>query len=619
MSATTSAPASYKKKDGTLSLSPDSKSVFWQVDASSPSSNSPSTQISIPVDAITNLQATPPTSSKVMIKVFAQHPTKGTNDQYVFTFNCSHDEASHLKTALTAAIQSLKSASIPGPGSASDDKDSSSNKPLDLYRSKSDNELKNDMSLQQAVLSSSPSLQKAFHEVVVEGNMTAAQFWSTRIHLLRAHLVEQSQTRGSYNVLATIKPKTEDSIVRVSLSREQIHTIFEQHPIVRQIYDEVVPKLREDEFWRRFFLSKLYKKLKGEKLVATDAHDDVLDQYLKSELFSPSGASRQALRVPHIIDVGGNEDDHSQERQKQGNRPDLTMRPNKTENVPIIRTLNHLSLKLLDSVKPIDLGTETSDSEAHDIADTRLLDLQPDTQEQNILLTARDHKHFFDAEPGRITMHVSETASLATNTAGLLSDLYRGTVGHEAFKRDPEDYAREKTLGESQSRGNLPFDDAENASLRSASSHLLSILNARRVEMPGKSSRNSGDSRYSGQQAWDQLLLTHATSSEFLRHFWDAFFSGDARRSAEIRHMVDSLTRSLERIEAIAKSAGDGRQGHGKEHRDADRKRQKGAGGVATDELTYTTVKRMIAPQEVAIKTALTKYQKALEGVGDIA
>ncbi|KAF3905398.1 hypothetical protein ABW21_db0207111 [Orbilia brochopaga] len=303
MSATTNASASYKKKDGKISLSADSKNLVWRADPSSPSSSSSSVPISIPVDTITSLdiwtnnpldpvqssidlQATPPTSSKVMIKVFTQHSTKGTNEQYVFTFNCSHDEASHLKTALTAAIQSLKSSSAPGSVSASDDKDESSNRPPELYKNRTDSELKNDMSLQQAVLSSSPSLQKAFHEVVVEGNVTAAQFWSTRIHLLRAHLVEQSQIRGSYNVLAAIKPKTEDSIVRVSLSRDQIHTIFEQHPVVRQIYDEVVPKLREDEFWRRFFLSKLYKRLKGEKLVATDAHDDILDQYLKTEILS---------------------------------------------------------------------------------------------------------------------------------------------------------------------------------------------------------------------------------------------------------------------------------------------------------------------------------------------
>ncbi|KAK6332701.1 RNA polymerase II transcription factor B subunit 1, variant 3 [Orbilia brochopaga] len=614
MSTITNVPASYKKKDGTISLSADGKSLVWRQDPSSPSSNPSSAQITISVDAITNLQATPPTSSKVMIKVFAQSSAKGTNDQYVFTFNCSHDEASHLKAALAAAIQSLKSAGAPGNASASDDKDNSSNKQSDLYKSRTDNELKNDMSLQQAVLSSSPSLQKAFHEVVVEGNVTAAQFWSTRIHLLRAHLVEQSQVRGSYNVLATIKPKTEDSIVRVSLSRDQIHTIFEQHPIVRQIYDEVVPKLREDEFWRRFFLSKLYKRLKGEKLVATDAHDDVLDQYLKAEILGSSERGKQISRVPHIIDVGGNEDDHSQ---KQGNRPDLTMRPNKTENVPIIRTLNHLSSKLLDAVKPIDLATSGSDNEANEIAELRLLDLQLDTQEQNILLTARDHKQFFEADPGKSIIDASKYRPLETNATSLISDLYQSTVGHEAFKWTLEHNLPERHSEKSQSQKSLSFDDDENASLRSACSHLSSILNARRVEMPGKNNRASGDSRYSGQQIWDQLLLTHATSSEFLRHFWDAFFSGDAKRSAEIRHMVDSLTRSLDRIEAISNSAGNGRHERGNEQRDNDNKRQKGRGNLAANELTYATVKRMIAPQEVAIKTALAKYHKALENVGD--
>ncbi|EWC44088.1 hypothetical protein DRE_07223 [Drechslerella stenobrocha 248] len=601
------APASYKKKDGAISLALDGKSVIWQAGSSSPSNSSSSGQIVIPVDAITNLQATPPTSSKVMLKVFAQHPTKNTNDQYVFTFSCSHDEASHLKAALTAAIQALKLASV-GDGPASADKDAPG-KPADVYKHWTDSELRNDMALQQMVLSSSPSLQKAFHEVVVEGNMTASQFWSTRVHLLRAHLVEQSQTRGSYNVLATIKPKTEDAVVRVSLSRDQIHTIFEQHPIVRQIYDEVVPKLREDEFWRRFFLSRLYKKLKGEKLAATDAHDDILDQYLKAGNFALTGKPRRGMRIPHVIDVEGNEDDHSQ---KQGNRPDLTMRPNKTENVPIIRTLNHLSSKLVDTVTPVDLAKDT---ESQDIVGIRLLDLYPNVKEQNILLRARDHKQFFDAQLQPKESTTSGLYPIGVHAADLVKELYKCTARKGGSERHLE--SNRNRPYEPEFGGDTNPDEEGFRPLRAASSHISSILNARRAEMPSKSNIISGDSRYSGQQSWDRLLLTHATSTEFLRHFWDAFFSGDAKRTAEIRHMADSLTRSLERIDNIAKSAEEEASKLGKAQQDVDRRRPKRGHGGGTNDLTYLLVKRFILPQEMAIKAALARYRKALEGVED--
>ena len=49
------------------------------------------------------------------------------------------------------------------------------------------------------------------------------------------------------------------------------------------------------------------------------------------------------------MDIEGNEQNLSQ---KKGNAPDLTMRPTRTENVPIIKTLNSLSLKLVDLVAP---------------------------------------------------------------------------------------------------------------------------------------------------------------------------------------------------------------------------------------------------------------------------
>ncbi|KAK6342578.1 RNA polymerase II transcription factor B subunit 1, variant 2 [Orbilia javanica] len=549
-----------------------------------------------------------------MIKVFVQHPTEGTVDPYVFTFSGSPDEASVFKTALTSAIQALKSTSAPDPGLSVEAKDiraSPGPKPVKILRNRTDHELQEDMSLQQAVLSASPTLQKKFHEAVISGGMTPVQFWATRIHLLRAYAVEQSQVRGSYNVLATIKPKTEDSVVRVSLSRDQIHTIFEQHPIIQKVYDEVVPKLREDEFWRRFFLSKLYKKLKGEKLVPTDSHDDVLDQYLKSGTSDLSGGSERQLRIPHIIDISGNEDNHSQ---KQGNRPDLTMRPNKIENVPIIRTLNSLSSKLLDSVNPVDLVRDQY-PHTQDNVDMKLHDLQNDTRQQKIFLNVKDHRQFFNVESQTNT--AKSQGALDQNITGVevLLALYQNTASHESLTRKLPNY---KPAHLSQQR--LPIrpikqgsNDENTSALRAASTQISSILAIRRVQMPGR----SGSTSIPDPQIWDQLLLTHATSTEFLRHFWGAFFSGDSKKISEIRNMAGSLSRSLERIESIARSAEENEKLSNETGRgDPDRKRPRG-GHRPLNERGYALVKKVIAPQENAIKTALARYQQALQSTSD--
>ncbi|KAK6503906.1 RNA polymerase II transcription factor B subunit 1 [Arthrobotrys conoides] len=605
MAVAVEASALYKKKNGGITLDADGKNLAWQ--AESPNTGSP---IVIPIDSITSLQATPPKSAKVMIKVFVQHPTEGTVDPYVFTFSGSPEEASTFKTALTTAIQVLKATPSLDAGPSfevKDDRSGPDSRPTKILRNKTDHELQEDMSLQQAVLSASPTLQKKFHEAVISGGMTPVQFWSTRIHLLRAFAVEQAQVRGSYNVLATIKPKAEESVVRVSLSREQIHTIFEQHPIIQKVYDEVVPKLREDEFWRRFFLSKLYKKLKGEKLVPTDSHDDVLDQYLKGGSLGLDGGSERQLRIPHIIDISGNEDHHSQ---KQGNRPDLTMRPNKIENVPIIRTLNNLSLKLLDSVNPVD----SVEGHVQGSVDIKLHDLQNDLRQQNILLNVRDHRQFFNVEPDNYTAKAQESLNRDTAGVDILSTLYQNTASHKGLTRRPPNY---KLAREAQQWNMRPIEQRNNddniSALREASTHISTILAIRRVQLPGR----WGNISIPDPQIWDQLLLTHATSTEFLRHFWGAFFSGDPKKMVDIRNMASSLTRSLERIEFIATSAEEKEKLSNETGRgDPDRKRSKGSNRILNGR-GYALVKKVIAPQENAIKTALAKYQQALQSTSD--
>ncbi|KPI40649.1 putative RNA polymerase II transcription factor B subunit 1 [Cyphellophora attinorum] len=54
---------------------------------------------------------------------------------------------------------------------------------------------------------------------------------------------------------------------------------------------------------------------------------------------------------------------------------------------------------------------------------------------------------------------------------------------------------------------------------------------------------------------YERLLLTHATSIEFLRQFYTAFNSGDPQRVTEIESLSGSLVNATARITAIAKDA----------------------------------------------------------------
>ena len=101
--------------------------------------------------------------------------------------------------------------------------------------------------LQLSLLKADVELRKLFRNLVMEGPLSAEQFWRARVHLLRGHAIERVQARGPYNVLATLKAKTQDGTTKLVLPPDRIKDIFEQHPLVKRVYDENVPKVRNPQ------------------------------------------------------------------------------------------------------------------------------------------------------------------------------------------------------------------------------------------------------------------------------------------------------------------------------------------------------------------------------------
>lgn len=230
-----------------------------------------------------------------MIKVFAlpaNAAPEAQPDQYVFNFTCADARplADAVQDSLKTAIQTAKASTVaealastptvtgaaPAITPAIAATIMAPAQQLDL----SEKTLLASSDLQKELLSSSPALLRLFSEMVISTqSITPTQFWSTRLALLRAFAIDRHQRKGPYNVLAAIKPKTVDNVIKMSLTREQIREIFEQHPIVRKAYDETVPgKCSEDGFWKRFFGSGLFKRLRGETGVTRE--DDVIDRYM---------------------------------------------------------------------------------------------------------------------------------------------------------------------------------------------------------------------------------------------------------------------------------------------------------------------------------------------------
>ncbi|CBF81647.1 hypothetical protein AN5569.2 [Aspergillus nidulans FGSC A4] len=617
-----SGSAAYKKKDGTLTMSADRQSVSWI-----PAAGGASGTITISVAQITNLQQTPASSPKVMLKIFAlpSNNPSAAPEQYIFSFTAgatARAEADAIKDALSAAIQAAKTAqATPGPVAATGEgggmsaamamASAVSSAGSGKHWWDDDKRLKTDVELQQSLLKADANLQRMFMESLhtkpetLSASQFMSQFWSTRLHLLRAHAIERSQTRGSYNVLSTLKPRTEDNVTKLNISKEQIQLIFNQHPLVKRVYDENVPKLSESQFWSRFFQSRLFKKLRGERISEADATDAILDKYLKAD---ESGNLPRDIHMPHFLDLEGNEVNHSQRR---GNRPDIDMRPSAVEKVPIIRTLNSLSEKIMANVAPADRVASAPVGKMDDgtYDELQLRDLRGDEEQSRILLNIRDQSRFFSA--AKIAEDERNRQFEQQDPEQILQDL-RTSIAQN-FRDDGSAPLSQLVDPDEE-------EDAEDSKTSSrhyrhlASTQILNVIKDRRTQTQVAS---NSDTYGLTSALYDRLTLTHATTTEFLHQFWQAFLSGNPDRASEVASLVESLNRAMERINAVATDAEKERQvevekvkQHAREVLQATGKRLR----VNLDSIPggEQAVKRLLGPTIRALDTALMRYKEAL-------
>ena len=578
-----------------------------------------------------------------MLKIFAQAPGTSTSDTHVFTFTsatAARAEADSIKDALSKAIQSAKSAgalsTTPGDGGASSAAmaiasavSSTPGYGANKNAWYDDSRLKQDVDLQQSLLKSNPSLSMTFMESLrtkpdtITSSHFTSQFWSTRMHLLRAHAIEKNQTRGAYNVLSSIKPQTVENATRLSISKEQIQLIFNQHSLVKRVYDENVPKLSEEAFWSRFFQSRLFKKLKGERVSENDPTDNVLDKYLQYDDGAERAKRLMASHVPHIIDVEGNEENHSQ---RKGNQPDLTMRPTSIDRVPIIRTLNALSEKILSHVAPNDVDPSLPigvDEETFN--SLALRDLQGDAEENRVILNIKDQSRFFNSDkksgvsadallyakqnPVKVLQSIRADLARVSSNTNLESAI--GVDGDSDSSDDDDTNPKKGHVG-------------SKASLSAATSQMMAAIAQQRAQSDDLSAASSGFSTVHISSApglssalFDRLSLTHATTTEFLQHFWSTFLSGDTNRADEVGNLVETLNRAMDRIKAVANDAEAERQKEvnklKKQVQDylerTGKKRKVDYESIAGG---AKAVNQLLAPTVKAIQVATKEYKKAL-------
>lgn len=610
-------------------ISDDRKSVTWTPAAPGVS------DVNIKVADITNLQQTPPTSAKVMLKILVKTSESSEPVAHTFHFNAPNEprkEADLIKDTLSKLISTqkaeeeaklLKPNGVSGSSAAMAIASAVASKPSGAPTWYDDNQLKNDFELQQALMRKDPMLLMTYEEArrtkpdTITNTQFNAQFWSTRVNLLRAFAVESNQQRGAYNVLSAVKPRQEDGELKMRISKEQIQLIFNQHPLVKRVYDENVPKLDEGAFWSRFFLSRLFKKLKGERIVESDSTDPTFDRYLSATNGDILEKRLEAAKIPHLIDIEGNEE--NQGGNKRGNRQDFTMRPSSYDKAPIIRTLNSLSEKIMENVAQTDgdsYGPAGMDERTFN--ELALRDLQGDPEEHRIMLNYKQQESSLRANKAEISEEAklyaqqdpveiitSLTAELSTanlkrdNIGGL--DLQNGIGINDASDTEDEDQPKQPHVG-------------SKSSLKEAQKQVFDEIKYQRSRIHGDDPKSS----LSGlsQSLFDRLTLTHATTTEFLHHFWNIFLSGDPDKAGELAKLVETLHRASDRINAVAKDAEVERAKAIEEHKRKIREYYEKTGKKAAfrpDAIGggSKVVLEMMQPTTAALEKAKLEYERA--------
>lgn len=439
-----------------------------------------------------------------------------------------------------------------------------------------DERLLADVELQRSLLSKDLNTQKRFYEALkgkpesISHSQFSKQFWSTRVHLLRAHAVQLSQRHGPLNALSAIKLKIrDDGTPQTTLTRVQIQTIFNQHPLVRKAYNDLVPPMGEVEFFAAFFASRLYKRLKGEKITEMDPTNPKFDKYLNDTEENEKAKALSVDHFPHFLDIEGNESNHSQ---RKGNAPDMTMRPSTHEKVPILRSLNRVSGHMMADVSPADVDPHAPAGMDEATWDQlRLRDLQRNDDDNRVMLKIKDQRQFFarDSKSSAEAQFYAKQAPAET-----LKTLRRELDGRNLQMGgngiNLQSIINVDDHSDSDADAHKPAADriGTKASRSAATNQLLAAVKQRLATNADFSTPRGTfattlvtdpDVGLSDASA-TALALTHNTTVEFLHYFWAVYASGDADRAAELGTLVETLERSVERIDAVAAEAERARQ-----------------------------------------------------------
>ncbi|KAF9529198.1 hypothetical protein CPB83DRAFT_852845 [Crepidotus variabilis] len=391
--------------------------------------------------------------------------------------------------------------------------------------------------LRKKVLMANPELGTLHRDLVMSGQITEADFWDGREHLILAQLASEGQKKGKPGQLVDPRPETvEGGEIKIRITPQLVHDIFDEYPIVATAYSENVPnKLSEEQFWKRYFQSKLFNAHRASIRSSAAQHvvkeDPIFDKYLEKDDDELEPRRQRSEQVDVFVDLAMTFEDHGD----TGNDKDITMQAGRQKAaLPLIRKFNEHSERLLNSALgdlPPSKRQRTDEGEGS-YTQIDLDDLHDPEASDGIILEMQDRQRYFNAvmskEAEAVKQHdpavvLADTKSKLQSTESKLTQL--------KIERKAGDAA------------------------------LIAMTTNVANRLDGKSRKNDIP-----DGLFRQMTTCQTAANEFLRQFWLAMYpppselqtvatATKAQRLAKQAKMIGYIAKTPEKVHALIQAA----------------------------------------------------------------
>ncbi|KAF9010536.1 hypothetical protein BDQ17DRAFT_1387769 [Cyathus striatus] len=395
--------------------------------------------------------------------------------------------------------------------------------------------------LRKKVLVSNPELAALHRDLVITGQITEAEFWDGREHLLLAQAAQENQKKGKSGQIVDPRPEAvEGGEIKIRITPQLVHDIFDEYPVVARAYSENVPnKLTEEDFWKRYFQSKLFNAHRASIRSAAAQHvvkdDLILDKYLEKDDDELEPRKQRSEPIELFVNLAATSEDHGE----TGNQKDVTMQAGRQKGaLPLIRKFNEHSERLLNSAlgdlpaakrRRLDQGQDS-----YSVIDIE--DLHDTENSTGIILEMQDSRRYFE---NRMAIKAAEEAA-ARRKLDIKSVIRESKMSLEHWDMNLMQFKLERKPGDTAFAG-MTQNVAARLDVRS-----------RKNDIPDGLFR--------------QMTTCQTAANEFLRQFWSATYPPPSelqttsaptpqQRAAKAAKMIGYVTKTHEKVQALVQTA----------------------------------------------------------------